>query len=123
MSIKRQQFGKAHEAMAAGYLKQQGYEILETNYRTRLGEIDIIAKDRQTLVFIEVKARSSNRFGSPKWAVTPKKQMKISMVALEYLKRTHQIRAKARFDVISIQAVAGNPQIELVKNAFELAFG
>jgi putative endonuclease len=123
MTIERKQFGKESEAIATGYLKKQGYEILKTNYRTRLGEIDIIAKDQQTLVFIEVKARSSNRFGNPKGAVTAKKQMKISMVALEYLKATRQIRAKARFDVISILKGAGTPQIELVKNAFELAYG
>lgn len=123
MSIERTQFGKKSEALAMDYLKERGYKILKTNYRTRLGEIDIIAEDQQTLVFIEVKARSSKRYGDPKCAVTLKKQRKMSMVALSYLKHTHKIQAKARFDVIAIIAGSDTPQIELVKNAFELAYG
>jgi len=81
----RQQLGKSGETTAVQYLKKNGYRILEQNYRTDLGEIDIIAKDKDTLVFIEVKARTSYRFGDPKYAVTQKKQRKISMVALSYL--------------------------------------
>jgi len=87
-----------------------------------MGEIDIIAKDKETIVFVEVKARRSNDFGNPKWAVTPKKQRKISMVALYYLKATKQNDAKARFDVVAIRLSHENPEIEIVKNAFELAY-
>ena len=87
-----------------------------------MGEIDIIAKDKETIVFIEVKARRSYRFGNPKWAVTPKKQRKISMVALYYLKATNQNNAKARFDVVTIYSKQDKPEIEIVKNAFELAY-
>ena len=100
------------------FLKKHGYKILEQNYRTKLGEIDIIAKD--TLVFVEVKARSSNRFGSPKWAVTPKKQRKISMVALLYIKSTKQSNVKARFDVVAISSANDNPSIEI--SGVRLAF-
>jgi putative endonuclease len=100
-----------------------GYRILEQNYRTVLGEIDIIARDRDTLVFVEVKARTSWRYGNPKSAVTPRKQRKISMVALHYLKSTAQSRVKARFDVVAIHSASAAPQIELIKNAFELAYG
>ena len=82
--------------------------------------IDIFAKN--TLVFIEVKARKSGRFGNPKWALTPKKQRKISMVALSYLKATKQSAARARFDVVAITSNQDEPQIEIVKNAFELAY-
>ncbi|MDP4857645.1 MAG: YraN family protein, partial [Desulfobacterales bacterium] len=68
MVDQRQQFGKAGESIAARFLRKMGYRILEQNYRTVLGEIDIIARDRDTLVFVEVKARTSGRYGNPKSA-------------------------------------------------------
>lgn len=122
MQNKRQQFGKKGESLAAWYLKKNGYKIIEQNYRTPLGEIDIIAKEKKTIVFVEVKSRRSIRYGNPKWAVTPKKQRKISMVALQYLKSTRQMDAKARFDVVAVMSNRDQPQIEIVKNAFELAY-
>ncbi|RZB34586.1 MAG: putative endonuclease [Desulfobacteraceae bacterium Eth-SRB1] len=122
MTNRDQQFGEICEAIAVEYLNKHGYRIVEQNYRTKLGEIDIIAKDKGVLVFIEVKARKSFRFGNPKWAVTPKKQRKISMVALYYLKATKQRDVKARFDVVSIYPIQGSQGIELIKNAFELAY-
>ncbi|MBW1897611.1 MAG: YraN family protein [Deltaproteobacteria bacterium] len=123
MPNKRQQYGKESESVAVRYLKKNGYKILEQNYRNQLGEIDIIAKDKKTLAFVEVKATRTDSFGSPKWAVTPKKQRKISMVALYYLKATKQNKVKARFDVVAISSSQDNPRIELIKNAFELAYG
>ena len=123
MPNSRQKFGEKSESVAASYLKKQGYKIIELNYRTKLGEIDIIAKEKGTIAFIEVKARRSGQFGNPKWAVTPNKQRKISMVALQYLKTTGQSNVKARFDVVSIISSHDNPSIEIVKNAFELAYG
>ena len=123
MLNRQQQFGRRSERLAAEYLKLSGYRILETNYRCGAGEIDIIAREKQTIVFIEVKARSSNRFGSPKGAVTTAKQRKISMAALDYLKRTDQTGARARFDVVAIDTAGGTPAIEVVKNAFALAYG
>jgi putative endonuclease len=122
MQNKPQQFGEKGETLAAWYLKKNGYKIIEQNYRNQLGEIDIIARDRKTIVFVEVKSRRSIRYGSPKWALTPKKQRKISMVALYYLKTTRQTNVKARFDVVSIYSNRDEPQIEIVKNAFDLAY-
>ncbi|MBW1841403.1 MAG: YraN family protein [Deltaproteobacteria bacterium] len=122
MPNQRQKFGKESETTAVKYLKKNGYKILERNYRTKLGEIDIIAKDRDALVFVEVKAKRSDRFGNPKEAVTPKKQRKISKVALHYLKATNQNHVKARFDVVAILSMEDNTSIEIVKNAFELAY-
>lgn len=122
MLNKWQEFGRKSESIAADRLKKQGYSILELNYRTKLGEIDIIAKDKDTIVFIEVKARKSNSFGNPKFAVTYKKQKKISMVALYYLKSTKQSNSKARFDVVSIIFGKGSLGLEIIKNAFELAY-
>jgi putative endonuclease len=123
MLNKRQQFGKESESLAVRHLKKNGYKILEHNYRNKIGEIDIIAKEKGTLVFVEVKARRTHLFGNPKWAVTPKKQRKISMVALYYLKATKQTHVKARFDVVALSLADENPRIEIIKNAFELAYG
>ena len=119
MTIERQELGKKGETDAVKYLKRNGYRILEQNYRTKLGEIDIIAKDGKTIVFIEVKTRNSSHFGNPKWAITPKKQRNMSMAALFYLKATQQSLEKARFDVVTIQP----EKIEIIKNAFDLAYG
>jgi putative endonuclease len=122
MLNRQQKFGEKGEAIAVRQLKKDGYKILETNYRTKLGEIDIVAKDQDTIVFVEVKARRSVHFGSPKWAVTAQKQRKISTVALYYLKTTNQSKAKARFDVVTVTLNQDKPRIEIIKNAFELAY-
>jgi len=119
---RRQKIGKSGEAAAVRFLKKSGYKILEQNYRTQLGEIDIIAKDRQTIVFIEVKTRRSLEYGSPKLAVTPKKQRNISMTALYYLKVNDQSNADARFDVVTVFTGGGQIDIDIIKNAFELAY-
>ena len=73
MSKHKQEIGKKGETVAVRYLKKQGYRIIEQNYRSKAGEIDIIAREKQSLVFVEVKTRSSRSFGSPKWAITAKK--------------------------------------------------
>ena len=119
----RQQYGEAGEALAARLLRKKGYKIIETNYRTPLGEIDLIARDGDAIVFVEVKARRSLHFGNPKGAVTPHKQRKISMVAQYYLKTTGQSQAKARFDVVAIHSAAQPPEVEIIRNAFELLYG
>ena len=124
MINEQQKFGQTGEALAGTLLEQKGYIILERNYKTKMGEIDIIARHGDTLVFVEVKARTNSSFGNPKYAVNRKKQKKISMTALYYLKATNQSNAKARFDVVSILLEsAANPKIEIVRNAFELAYG
>jgi len=122
MSKRKQEIGKKGETVAVHYLKKQGYRIIEQNYRSKAGEIDIIAREKQSLVFVEVKTRSSRSFGSPKWAITPKKQKTISMAALYYLKMTNQNDVDARFDVVSILLQGEDTQIELVRNAFDLAY-
>jgi putative endonuclease len=119
----RQQYGEAGEALAARLLRKKGYKIIETNYRTPLGEIDLIARDGDAIVFVEVKARRSLHFGNPKGAVTPRKQRKISMVALYYLKATRQSQSKARFDVVAIHSAVQPPEVEIIRNAFELLYG
>ncbi|MFO7965082.1 MAG: YraN family protein [Desulfobacterales bacterium] len=118
-----QRFGKKGEMLASKLLKRRGYKILETNYKTLTGEIDIIAKDRDTLVFVEVKSRRSTRFGDPKFSITRKKKEKIALTALFYLKMTDQMNKRARFDVVTILNSGADPQIEIVKNAFEIPYG
>ena len=118
----RRQTGESGESIAVKFLKKNGYKIIERNYRCKLGEIDIIAQDNRVLAFIEVKARRTDEFGGPKWAVTPRKQRKISMVALNYLKETEQMAKKARFDVVAIRLLPEAPDVEIIKNAFELAY-
>ena len=122
MPSRSQQYGRKKEALAARYLEKRGYRILEKNYRTKHGEVDIIAKDKDTIVFVEVKARQTLRFGNPKGAVTDDKQRKISMVALQYLKFTGQLTTSARFDVVAVHGAEDSDRIEIVKNAFELAY-
>jgi putative endonuclease len=121
MLNQKQRFGQDSESIAVDFLKKQGYKILHTNYRTKVGEIDIIARDKDTLAFIEVKARHTDRYGEPKYAITPQKKKKISMAALWYLKTTRQFDQKARFDVVGILSQTPEPVIEVIKNAFELA--
>lgn len=112
--------GKSGEEAAAGFLKEQGYKILKKNYKTKLGEIDIIALDKDTLCFIEVKTRSSLRFGAPKEALSGFKQRQICKSALCYLKENNNFDKKARFDVVSVTYFEDSPKFDLIKNAFEL---
>lgn len=121
MSNKRSLLGQKGEDIAVDYLNRIGYSIIHRNFRLKTGEIDIIALDGKTTVFIEVKTRSSNTFGSPSSAVTPRKQIQISRVALEYLSRENLMDSAARFDVISVMIESNNePSIELIQNAFDL---
>lgn len=108
--------GDGYEKQAVNYLRSQGYRILETNYRNRGGEIDIIALEKETLVFLEVKYRTSRSFGSGMEAVGYGKQRTISRVARHYM-MVHGYAEwyPCRFDVVSIDAGT----ITLIRNAFE----
>ncbi len=116
-----QRFGQKAEDLAARHLKRRGYKILTRNYRTRAGEIDIIAREGKSLVFIEVKGRQSTHYGSAKAAVTPRNQRQVAKVALWYLKETDQMDAKARFDVVAVTQTGADARIEIVRNAFQIS--
>lgn len=118
----RIQVGRTGEELAFKLLKKKGYRILERNYKSPLGEIDIIAREGKTLVFVEVKTRSTADFGTAKWAVDSRKQRKVSMVALDYLKRRSLLEHPARFDVVAIDFDQEREKIELFQNAFDLAY-
>lgn len=111
--------GIAGEKLAARYLKKRGYQIIKTGFRSRFGEIDIIASDTQYLVFAEVKLRAENSPTAPREYVTRSKQEKIIKTAMLYL-RLHPTRLQPRFDVLEITASDDmkQTQIRLLENAF-----
>ena len=113
--------GAAGEAVAVRYLKKEGYQIIQRNYRTRLGEIDVIAREGETLVFVEVKTRSGQGVALPQFAVDAKKQSKITRVALMYLSQKNEMSASCRFDVVAVRKGVKGDQVELIRNAFEMA--
>ncbi|MDO8661988.1 MAG: YraN family protein [Candidatus Omnitrophota bacterium] len=112
--------GVLAEDRAEGFLKASGYKILQRNYKTKLGEVDIVARDKDTLCFIEVKFRSSDRFGSGLEAVSGLKQRQISKAALSFLKEKNLLDKRARFDVLSLDCSGSAEKITLIKNAFDL---
>lgn len=120
MSRERLNLGRSGEDRAEALLRENHYRILARNYRTRLGEIDIIARDSDTVCFIEVKTRHSDRFGSPKEAIGPDKQKRMGRAALLFLKEHKLMDHKARFDVVSVWEGDSGVKTELLKNAFEL---
>ena len=121
MDRSRLNIAKIGESLAMEHLKARGCEILAQNYRVRRGEIDLIARDGEFIVFVEVKTRRSLRFGLPQAAVTLQKQRQISKVALAYLQAQNLLDAPCRFDVIAIHL---SPRLELlnlqqIESAFE----
>ena len=123
MTQDRLSLGKKGEELALAQLKALKYRILERNFKCRLGEIDIIARDKNTLVFIEVKTRATKDFGGPAAAVNERKQRQLSKVALTYLNQKNLHHVPARFDVVAIELIPPSPRIEVIRNAFELCYG
>ncbi len=117
-TVSTHQTGRQGEQVAVQHLRQLGMEIVEMNYRFGRGEIDIVARDGDVLVFCEVKARSGNQYGDPEYAITPKKQRQIRRVAEGYLFE-HEIRQhRCRFDVVAIRWSQRAPMINYIQNAF-----
>ena len=112
------EIGNRYEDIACDYLMKQGYKIVDRNYFIKGGEIDIIAYDKNTLSFIEVKARRQKIFGSPLDSVNKAKQKRIIKSALFYLKEKDIKPENIRFDVLSISDMDDKTEIELIKNAF-----
>ena len=123
MTRERLDLGNFGEQLALKKIKRLGYKKIIRNYRCPLGEVDLIARDGDTLVFIEIKTRRGKSIGYAKEAVDARKRRQLSKAALAYMKSNDCCDAKARFDVVAIN-LKGNsaPQIEVVKNAFELAY-
>jgi putative endonuclease len=121
MTHTRIALGKTGEDLACEELTRRGYAILARRYRTRRGEIDIIARDGPTIVFVEVKAREGHEFGEAAEAVTRLKRHRITQLALDYIMRHRLSDCPYRFDVVSIHFEAGVPVVELFQNAFDAA--
>lgn len=115
---KHNDLGKQGEQAAVDYLKTKGYKILETNWRYEKSEIDIIAKYKEEIIFVEVKTRSSKNFGYPEEAVDNKKQNQISNAAGNFL-RENKLKQSVRFDIISLNTTS-NHQFEIyhIEDAF-----
>ncbi|OGL41716.1 MAG: YraN family protein [Candidatus Schekmanbacteria bacterium RBG_16_38_11] len=114
----RREFGNKGEDLACKFLEKNGYKIIERNYRNRTGEIDIIARDKDDMVFIEIKTKLSKDFAQPELSVNPSKQKKIVKTALVYLMEKNINKTGCRFDVVGITGEKENTKIELIKNAF-----
>lgn len=116
----RQELGKRGEDLACAELEKLGYVVLDRRFRTRRGELDIVARDGTVLVFVEVRARSGSRYGTPFESVTWQKRQRLSQMAASYLSIRRVAGVACRFDVVSIVEEDGTHTIELVKGAFEM---
>ncbi|MBI5017411.1 MAG: YraN family protein [Deltaproteobacteria bacterium] len=111
--------GAAGEEIAARLLASLGYRILDRNFRCPLGELDVVAIKDRTLVFLEVKARTSDDFGGPLEAVDRRKRRKLTRLAQYYAKLKGLVDAPQRFDVVAVWFEGGRPRAEVYENAFD----
>jgi len=116
--MNRRSKGKEGENLAAQFLEKKGYSILERNYRFERGEIDLVAKEGQELVFVEVKSRHSQEYGAPEESVTPAKEAQLKKVAEGYLYEHNIENQSCRFDIVTITYQHGTPVLRLIHNAF-----
>ena len=119
MSLFKKALGREGEDRAARFLAEKGSKILDRNYSTRSGEIDLVALHNGEVVFVEVKTRTSDAYGAPELAVTPQKQRRMIKAALGYIKYKKLHQVPCRFDVVAITAAAGH-ELQLIQNAFEM---
>ncbi|TET67400.1 MAG: YraN family protein [Dehalococcoidia bacterium] len=119
MNMKRRDVGILGENLAKNFLKKRGYRILESNYRCREGEIDIITKHKDSLVFIEVRTKRSLEFGSPEESITPTKMERLRAVAAHYQQTHNNLPASWRIDVVAVEIDQKDKplRIELIENA------
>jgi putative endonuclease len=115
----RRALGQLGEDVAARHLQRLGYVILERNYRCREGEVDIIARDGERLVFVEVRARRGTAFGTPKESVTPRKQARLATVARRYLQEHDYSEVDWGIDVVALQFTSRGvlQHLEVIRNA------
>jgi putative endonuclease len=122
MTIERQRLGMAGETMACEALEKLGYTIIERRYRTRFGEIDIVARDRGTVVFVEVKTKTDCTFSDPVESVTKQKQRRLVSMAEQYAAYHRLDTTPCRFDVVTVDTSAAPPKITHYKDAFRPAW-
>jgi putative endonuclease len=117
---RRGAFGKHGEDLACEELQRLGYAIIDRRFRTRCGELDIVAREGDVIVFVEVKARSSDRFGAPLESVTWKKRQRLSQMAESYLFLKRLCGVPCRFDVVAVTGDAEPFRVEVLQHAFDL---
>ena len=117
----KQVLGREGERIAEAYLKKKGYKLIERNYRCAPGEIDLIVLDHRVLVFVEVKTRTGDRFGTPPEAVEFRKQRRMIKAAEHFLAQKGLQQRDARFDVVGITLAGRQPVVEHIENAFDLS--
>ncbi|UCF55854.1 MAG: YraN family protein [Deltaproteobacteria bacterium] len=122
MTKERLDLGKRGEELALKKVKRLGYKCVTRNYRCPLGEVDLVAKDGDCLVFIEIKTRKGKSLGYAKEAIDGRKRRQLSKVALAYMKSNNCCEVKSRFDVVAINLKDDEEEIEVIQNAFELAY-
>ena len=123
MGRTRKDLGEKAESLAVEFLEKLGYRIVCRNYRCLLGEVDLIALHKRVIVFVEVRSRSGEKFGSPLESVGHKKQRQVARVALNFLSEKRLHGRDARFDVVGITWDRGSPHIDHVQHAFDLPAG
>jgi putative endonuclease len=117
--LNRKEKGKLGEDLAVEFLKKQGFQVLAQNFRCPLGEIDLVAHDGKTLVFVEVKSRFVTGYGAPEELVSRTKQRRLTRLARWYLKQHRLENQPARFDVVAITWQDAGPKLKWIANAFE----
>lgn len=119
MGLSRRELGEIGEKLAADYLSKLSYRIIDTNYRCPEGEIDIVAKHHDSLVFVEVRSKTSGKFGSPEESITVAKKARIRAVAQRYQQEHSDLPSLWRIDVVAIElTLQGEPlRVELIENA------
>jgi putative endonuclease len=122
LTRERLNLGSYGEELALKKIKKLGYKKIIRNYRCPLGEVDLVARDGDCLVFIEIKTRKGKSLAYAKEAVDARKRRQLSKVALSYMKSNQCNDVKARFDVIAITIDQGQTNIEVIQDAFELAY-
>ena len=121
VSFFRKRLGQEGEDLAAGFLRNKGYKLVERNYRCKTGEVDLIVLDRKVVVFVEVKTRSDHSFGTPFEAVEGRKQRKMIQAAQYFLHEHKLDQRDARFDVVGVSWRGDQPVVEHIVNAFEVS--
>jgi putative endonuclease len=118
MTRVRQEFGLFGEQLACEELERRGYAVIDRRYRTRAGELDIVARHGEYLVFVEVKARHDASFGAPEEAVTEQKQQRMVWMATDYLSRNGLAEVPCRFDVVAINTESDPVSVTVIEDAF-----
>ena len=116
----REQLGRDSERLACRFLSSRGYRIEATNVRFRVGEIDIVARDGDTLCFVEVRATSSSQWGGALGSITDQKRRRLMRAARWYLARLTDLPPETRFDVVAVEWENGRPRPELLQDAFQV---